>query len=70
MTNVIEVTNPTKRYRDTPAVDSVTFAIAKDTILGPLGPTGPGTPTGTATHPAPKFRNQGRVQDLGGDRGP
>ena len=32
MTNVIEVTNLTKRYRDTLAVDSVSFAIAKDTI--------------------------------------
>jgi len=45
MTNVIEVKNLTKRYRDTLAVDDVSFDIREHTIYGLLGRNGAGKTT-------------------------
>ena len=42
---VIEVDHLTKRYRDTLAVDDVSFRIRKDTIYGLLGRNGAGKTT-------------------------
>lgn len=42
MTTVIEVTDLTKRYRDTLALDEVSFAIEENTIYGLLGRNGAG----------------------------
>ncbi|MFT4282181.1 ABC transporter ATP-binding protein [Microbacterium sp.] len=42
MTTVIEVTDLTKRYRDTLALDRVSFAIEENTIYGLLGRNGAG----------------------------
>lgn len=45
MTTAIEVKNLTKRYRETLAVDDVSFTIEKDTIYGLLGRNGAGKTT-------------------------
>ncbi|WP_296197179.1 ABC transporter ATP-binding protein [uncultured Microbacterium sp.] len=65
MTNVIEVTNLTKRYRDTLAVDSVSFAIAKDTIYGLLGRNGAGKTTVMSILTAQNFATSGDVRIFG-----
>lgn len=65
MTAVIEVENLTKRYRDTIAVDDVSFAIEKDTIYGLLGRNGAGKTTVMSILTAQNFATSGRVRVFG-----
>jgi ABC-2 type transport system ATP-binding protein len=67
MTNVIEVTNLTKRYRDTVAVDGVTFSIEKDAIYGLLGRNGAGKTTIMSILTAQNFATSGDVRVFGED---
>jgi len=65
MTAVIEVTDLTKRYTDTLAVDSVSFAIEKDTIYGLLGRNGAGKTTVMSILTAQNFATSGDVRIFG-----
>ncbi|WP_439591228.1 ABC transporter ATP-binding protein [Microbacterium sp.] len=65
MTNVIEVKNLTKRYRDALAVDDVSFSIAKDTIYGLLGRNGAGKTTVMSILTAQNFATSGDVRIFG-----
>lgn len=65
MTSVIEVRNLTKRYRDTVAVDDVTFSIEKDTIYGLLGRNGAGKTTVMSMLTAQIFPTTGRIEVFG-----
>ncbi len=65
MTSVIEVTNLTKRYRDTLAVDDVSFSIEKDTIYGLLGRNGAGKTTVMSILTAQNFPTRGDVRVFG-----
>lgn len=65
MTNVIEVKNLTKRYRETVAVDDVSFAIEKDTIYGLLGRNGAGKTTVMSILTAQNFATSGDVRVFG-----
>ena len=65
MTAVIEVQNLTKRYRDTVAVDDVSFTIEKDTIYGLLGRNGAGKTTVMSILTAQNFATSGRVRVFG-----
>lgn len=65
MTSVIEVKNLTKRYRDTVAVDDVSFEIEKDTIYGLLGRNGAGKTTVMSILTAQNFATSGDVKVLG-----
>ncbi|GAA1921084.1 ABC transporter ATP-binding protein [Microbacterium aoyamense] len=65
MTNVIEVKNLTKRYRDTLAVDGVSFSIEKDTIYGLLGRNGAGKTTVMSILTAQNFATSGDVRVFG-----
>ena len=65
MTAVIEVTDLTKRYRDTLAVDQVSFAIEKDTIYGLLGRNGAGKTTVMSILTAQNFATSGDVRIFG-----
>ena len=65
MTDVIEVTDLTKRYRDTLAVDRVSFTIAKDTIHGLLGRNGAGKTTVMSILTAQNFATSGDVRVFG-----
>ncbi|MCP2638413.1 ABC transporter ATP-binding protein [Microbacterium sp. HD4P20] len=65
MTHVIEVKNLTKRYRDTVAVDDVTFTIEKDTIYGLLGRNGAGKTTVMSILTAQNFATSGQVRVFG-----
>ncbi|WP_137845928.1 ABC transporter ATP-binding protein [Microbacterium sp. 2FI] len=67
MTAVIEVTNLTKRYRETLAVDDVSFAIEKDTIYGLLGRNGAGKTTVMSILTAQNFATSGDVRVFGED---
>ncbi|WP_125129935.1 ABC transporter ATP-binding protein [Microbacterium sp. 10M-3C3] len=67
MTAVIEVENLTKRYRDTVALDGVTFRIEKDTIYGLLGRNGAGKTTAMSILTAQNFPTSGRVRVFGED---
>ena len=60
MTAVIEVNGLTKRYRDTVAVDDVSFTIEKDTIYGLLGRNGAGKTTVMSILTAQNFATSGR----------
>ncbi|MFS0866083.1 ABC transporter ATP-binding protein [Microbacterium sp. 179-B 1A2 NHS] len=65
MTTVIEVTNLTKRYRDTLAVDGVSFSIEKDTIYGLLGRNGAGKTTVMSILTAQNSPTDGTVRVFG-----
>ena len=65
MTAVIEVTDLTKRYSDTLAVDRVSFAIEKDTIYGLLGRNGAGKTTVMSILTAQNFATSGDVRIFG-----
>ncbi|MCK6066305.1 MULTISPECIES: ABC transporter ATP-binding protein [Microbacterium] len=65
MTAVIEVKNLTKRYRDTLAVDDVSFSIEKDKIYGLLGRNGAGKTTVMSILTAQNFATSGDVRVLG-----
>ncbi|MCC2032858.1 ABC transporter ATP-binding protein [Microbacterium allomyrinae] len=67
-TPVIEVKSLTKRYRDTLAVDDVSFTIEKDTIYGLLGRNGAGKTTIMSILTAQNFATQGDVRVFGMDR--
>jgi len=62
---VIEVKNLTKRYRDTVAVDDVSFSIQKDTIYGLLGRNGAGKTTVMSILTAQNFATSGDVRVFG-----
>lgn len=65
MTHVIEVNGLTKRYRDTVAVDDVSFTIEKDTIYGLLGRNGAGKTTVMSILTAQNFPSRGEVRVFG-----
>ncbi|HET8927294.1 MAG TPA: ABC transporter ATP-binding protein [Microbacterium sp.] len=65
MTAVIEVEHLTKRYRETLAVDDVSFAIEKDTIYGLLGRNGAGKTTVMSILTAQNFASRGDVRVFG-----
>jgi ABC-2 type transport system ATP-binding protein len=65
MTAVIEVNNLSKRYRDTLAVDNVSFTIEKDTIYGLLGRNGAGKTTVMSILTAQNFASSGDVRIFG-----
>ena len=65
MTDVIEVTDLTKRYRDALAVDGVSFTIEKDTIYGLLGRNGAGKTTVMSILTAQNFATSGEVRVFG-----
>ena len=62
---VIEVAGLTKRYRDTLAVDDVSFAIEKDTIYGLLGRNGAGKTTVMSILTAQNFETSGELRVFG-----
>ncbi|MHC3000133.1 ABC transporter ATP-binding protein [Microbacterium sp. HJ5] len=65
MTHVIEVKGLTKRYRETLAVDDVSFSIEKDTIYGLLGRNGAGKTTVMSILTAQNFATSGEVRVFG-----
>jgi len=65
MTDAIEVSNLTKRYRDLVAVDDVSFTIQKDTIHGLLGRNGAGKTTVMSILTAQNFATSGSVRVFG-----
>ncbi|MBN9186491.1 ABC transporter ATP-binding protein [Microbacterium sp.] len=67
MTSVIEVEHLTKRYRDTIAVDDITFAIEKDVIYGLLGRNGAGKTSVMSILTAQNFATSGDVRVFGED---
>lgn len=67
MTAVIEVSALTKRYRDTVAIDDVSFRIEKDAIYGLLGRNGAGKTTIMSILTAQNFATSGQVRVFGED---
>ncbi len=67
MTTVIEVKNLTKRYKETLAVDNVSFTIEKDAIYGLLGRNGAGKTTIMSILTAQNFASSGDVRIFGED---
>ncbi|GAA1998319.1 ABC transporter ATP-binding protein [Microbacterium ulmi] len=65
MTAVVEVQHLTKRYRETVAVDDVSFAIEKDRIYGLLGRNGAGKTTVMSILTAQNFATGGDVKVFG-----
>lgn len=65
MTPVIEVSGLTKRYKNTLAVDDVSFSIEKDTIYGLLGRNGAGKTTIMSILTAQNFATSGDVRVFG-----
>ena len=65
MTAVIEVKGLTKRYRDTLAVDDVSFTIEQNTIYGLLGRNGAGKTTVMSILTAQNFATSGDVRVFG-----
>ena len=65
MTDVIEVSHLTKRYRETLAVDDVSFTIEKDTIYGLLGRNGAGKTTVMSILTAQDFATTATVRVFG-----
>lgn len=67
MTTVIEVKNLTKRYKETLAVDNVSFTIEKDAIYGLLGRNGAGKTTIMSILTAQNFATSGDIRIFGED---
>jgi ABC-2 type transport system ATP-binding protein len=67
VTAVIEVSALTKRYRDTVAIDDVSFRIEKDAIYGLLGRNGAGKTTIMSILTAQNFATSGEVRVFGED---
>ncbi|SDG55982.1 ABC transporter ATP-binding protein [Microbacterium sp. 77mftsu3.1] len=65
MTAVIDVKNLTKRYRDTTAVDDISFTIERDAIYGLLGRNGAGKTTVMSILTAQNFATAGDVRVFG-----
>lgn len=65
MNPVIEVRNLTKRYKDTLALDDVSFDIEKDTIYGFLGRNGAGKTTAMSILTAQNLPTSGQVRVFG-----
>ncbi|MDN3495024.1 ABC transporter ATP-binding protein [Planococcus sp. APC 4015] len=65
MTSVIEVHGLTKKYRDTLAVDDISFAIEQNTIYGLLGRNGAGKTTVMSILTAQNFATSGDVRVFG-----
>ena len=65
MTAVIEVKNLTKRYRDTTAVDDISFTIERDSIYGLHGRNGAGKTTVMSILTAQNFPTAGEVRVFG-----
>ena len=65
MTSVIEVQHLTKRYRDTLALDDVSFSIEQNTIYGLLGRNGAGKTTIMSILTAQNFATSGDVRVFG-----
>ncbi|TKV28612.1 ABC transporter ATP-binding protein [Arthrobacter sp. NamB2] len=65
MNPVIEVRNLTKRYKDTLALDNVSFDIQKDTIYGFLGRNGAGKTTAMSILTAQNLPTSGEVRVFG-----
>lgn len=65
MTAVIEVNNLTKKYRDTVAVDDVSFSIEEHAIYGLLGRNGAGKTTLMSMMTAQNFETSGTVRIFG-----
>lgn len=65
MTTVIEVDHLTKRYRDTLALDDVSFRIEENTIYGLLGRNGAGKTTIMSILTAQNFATSGEVRVFG-----
>ncbi|CAL4858449.1 ABC transporter ATP-binding protein [Microbacterium sp. MM2322] len=65
MTAVIEVKNLTKRYRDTTAVDDISFTIERDAIYGLLGRNGAGKTTVMSILTAQNFPTAGEIRVFG-----
>ncbi|MGV9195445.1 ABC transporter ATP-binding protein [Microbacterium sp. MC2] len=62
MTSVIEVNGLTKRYRNTLAVDDISFTIEQNTIYGLLGRNGAGKTTVMSILTAQNFATHGEVR--------
>ncbi|GAA5034522.1 ABC transporter ATP-binding protein [Microbacterium fluvii] len=67
MSGVIEVSGLTKRYRDTTALDDVSFSIEKNAIYGLLGRNGAGKTTVMSILTAQNFATTGEVRVFGED---
>ncbi|MCJ1707439.1 ABC transporter ATP-binding protein [Microbacterium sp. VKM Ac-2923] len=67
MTAVIEVAGLSKRYRDTDALNDVSFSIEKDAVYGLLGRNGAGKTTLMSILTAQNFATSGRVRVFGED---
>lgn len=67
MTAVIEVQGLTKRYRETLAVDDISFSIEENTIYGLLGRNGAGKTTVMSILTAQNFATSGRIRVFGED---
>ena len=66
MTTVIEVGHLTKRYRDTLALDDVSFSVDENVICGLLGRNGAGKTTLMSILTAQAFETSGSVRVFGG----
>ncbi len=65
MTSVIEVSNLTKRYKQTVALEDVSLALEENTIYGLLGRNGAGKTTLMSIATAQSFATSGRVRVFG-----
>ncbi len=66
MTDVIEVTDLTKKFRGVSAVDGVTFRVAENTITGLLGRNGAGKTTLMQLLTGQDFATSGGIRVFGG----
>ena len=69
MTPVIEVTDLVKTYRDSRAVDGISFAVEEGEVLAILGPNGAGKSTTVEILEGHRFRDGGAARVLGIDPG-